>query len=136
MKAVRLLPTDTCATYALRRIGQDDLIDKIDYRDVDEWVKKVFVCLDYSVGLQEMKPGDLLFWESQKLMRLPTEIDEKGKILFNNRQVKYHFGVVEEDGYWSDITRLTIEPIPIIQLRRLDDWTKGRPKYILKFRNE
>lgn len=126
MDKVSLEKTDTCLTYALKRIGQDPNL--CTYENIHEFFNQ----LNFNKKQGELEVGDLLLWDKEmKWEWMPWRIAEDGKIEWKSVPMSFHFGIYEGDGYFSDCTRLVRPPHPSLRIRRLDELKKN-PDWILK----
>lgn len=128
LKAVTTTKTDTCLTYAFKRIGFESELNDI------EDLEKHFDLIDYFDFSSSIIIGDILvFTHNQENVVIGTHITEEGKILFHNRLIKRHCVVYEGDNLVSDLTRgsLNNSTTPSLRLRNLKE-IKVRPTYILR----
>jgi hypothetical protein len=128
IKAVVISKTESCLSYALKRIGADDLLP-IDY---DRMVSgEHFHVLRWS-ETADMQAGDLVLW-NRDLARslLPIEITTAGTIVHGYLPTGLHYAVYEGDGILSDSTR--DGDYPVVRLRKLADC---RPDWILRRRGD
>lgn len=125
LNKVQLEKTDTCLTYVLKRLGEEPNL--CTYENFHEYFNQhVFSRLKDSI-----KIGDILLWDKDvKWEWLPWSIDEKG-VRWKNVAVKFHFGIYEGEGTFSDTTRLVRIPHPSIRLRSIKD-VKRNPDWILR----
>jgi len=130
LNKVILLKTDTCLTYALRRIGKDELVNKVNYENVHDYFES-FQFTDRK--RLNLKVCDILLWQRDaKYIDMPWEISIDGKILWHRKIMGSHVAVYEGDGIISDNTRLINPPHPSIRVRKLEQLNK-MPDYILRF---
>jgi hypothetical protein len=125
LKPVVLEKTDTCLSYALKRIGAEGLLP-IDY---DRMVSgREFEVLRWREA--DMQVGDLVLWD-RDLTRslLPTEITTVGTIIHGYMPTGLHYAVYEGEGILSDSSR--DGDYPVVRLRKLADC---RPDWILRRR--
>lgn len=122
LNKVKLNKTDTCLTYALKRIGADNLVNKIDYENVHEY----FDFVNFGRRSQDkLKPGQILLWDRNvEYVDLPWSIDENGNIIWYKIPVAFHFAVYEGNDMFSDCTRLARSPHPSLRMRRFSDLKK------------
>lgn len=128
LKPVKLCKTDTCLTYAFKRIGKSELINDVTYDNIHDF-------FDSSVWTKnkKLKKGDILYWNrDMKYVDLPWEIDTDGKITWHRKSISSHVAVYEGDDIISDNTRFVIPPHPTLRVRKLSQLNK-MPDYILKF---
>lgn len=125
LKAIRLEKTDTCLSYALKRIGAEKLLP-IDYDGMVSGVTfEVF-------GWANIGPeiGDLILWDRDLTKSLlPVVIGEDGRIVHSYMQTGLHYAVFEGADLISDSVR--DNDYPIIRIRLLSD---TRPDRILRWR--
>jgi len=127
LKNVTLEKTDTCLTYALKRIG---LPTDITFEDIHDH----FELIRYRTGTKKLEVGDLFLWDKNiEWEWLPWSINSGG-IKWKSVPVKFHFGVYEGDGSFTDCTRLVTPPHPSLRFRNLLDLRKN-PDWILKSTN-
>lgn len=122
LKKVKLKKTDTCLTYALRRIGAEDLIDKISYENIHEY----FAFTNFGRRSKEkLQKGQILLWDRDvEYIDLPWSIDENGMIIWSKIPVAFHFAVYEGEDIFSDCTRLARSPHPSLRMRRFSELKK------------
>lgn len=129
LKEVTVGKSDTCLTYALKRIGSD-----LSITDVGE-IENYFEMTPYAdVGSKELVKGDLLLWtNAEQRLFVPNSIDKDGFITFHNTLVLRHLGVYEGNGKVSDCTRrmITDSYVPAIRMRYLKE-IKARPQFLLR----
>ena len=93
LKHVKLKKTDTCVSYALRRIGMEEkrITDYNSFISSDK-----FKISDFC-GTEELEISDLLMWDIEiETGWVCNEILSDGPILLSNKEMFfYHFGVVE-----------------------------------------
>lgn len=125
LKSIRLQKTDTCLSYALRRIGAERLLP-IDYGGmVSGTYFEVF-----GWGIIGPEIGDVILWDRDLTKSLlPIVIDGGGRIVHSHIQTGLHYAVYEGDDVISDCVR--DNDYPIIRLRLLSD---TRPDRILRRR--
>lgn len=128
LKAVTIQKTDTCLTYAFKRIGF-----KSEVTDIGE-LEQHFELLDYFEFSNDLKIGDILiFTHNQENVVLGTHITEDGKILFHTINTHRHSVVYEGEGLVSDVSRTGIKGLTLPSLRmRILKEIKIRPTYILR----
>lgn len=125
---VKLCKSDTCLTYAFKRIGKNDLISNVTYDNIHD-----FFISDVFTKNKKLRKGDILYWNrDSKFVDLPWEIDENGKILWHRKLIGAHVVVYEGDDIISDSTRTIQPPHPTLRLRKLSQLNK-MPDYILKY---
>lgn len=128
LKPVKLCKTDTCLTYAFKRIGKSELIDDVNYDNIHDFFESGVFTKN-----KKLKKGDILYWNrDSKYVDLPWEISEEGKILWHRKIVGSHVAVYEGDDIISDNTRFVQSPHPTLRVRKLSQLNK-MPDYILKF---
>lgn len=125
--------TDTCLTYALKRIGRcmgtahtDNLlinINEITYPDLISG--DYFEAIDFNP--KDCTVSDLLLWDKKvEEVAFPLEITTNGKVLSRKIWKGFHVAVVEENGIYSDYDGTKIK------LVSFDDGDFTRPDKILK----
>lgn len=128
LKPVKLLKTDTCLTYAFKRIGKSNLIDDVSYDNIHDFFESSVYRKNKKLNI-----GDILYWNrDSKFVDLPWEIDINGKILWHRKIINSHVAVYEGDDIISDNTRFVQPPHPTLRVRKLSQLNK-MPDYILKF---
>jgi hypothetical protein len=124
---VTLEKTDTCLTYALKRIGlKPDLC-------VYESINEHFHQIPWKARKKELTIGTILLWDTNLKWRwLPVSITKDGHIKNKLIHTGVHFAVYEGDGLISDCTRLhsPSPPSPSLRLRELSDM-KSTPDWLL-----
>lgn len=123
LQKVVLEKTDTCLTYALKRVGIDhNLCTYETFHDhFDQYVFKK----------RTLKKGDILLWDKDvKWEWIPWKITEEGVISWKHVPVGFHFAIYEGDGYFSDCTRLVRPPHPSLRFREIKD-LKRNPDWVL-----
>lgn len=124
---VKLTKTDTCLTYALKRLGLEPTY--CDHNSIHEY----FTQLPFPKKEVELEPGTIILWDKDmEWTWLPWKINTSGKIEWKNVQIGYHYGLYEGDGLFSDCTRLVNPPHPTLRMRKLSE-VKKRPDWILIF---
>lgn len=124
---VQLTKTESCLSYALKRIGKAGLLP-IDYEGMLSGT--VFEVLGGDLDNLDMVPGDIVVWDRdlQKTL-LPIEIDEAGRIVHAYVRTGLHYAVYEGGDILSDCVR--DGDYPVIRLRKLSD---TRPDRVLRLR--
>lgn len=128
LNPISLRKADTCLTYVLRRIGlppdfcsYEELGDKFD---------------QHAFKNRRLKIGDIFVWDNDiEWVWLPWKIDKSGKISNKSVSTRYHLGVYEGDGMFSDATRHIRPPHPSLRLREVKDLKKN-PNRVLTLSNE
>jgi len=117
---IKLLPvtlekTDTCLTYAFKRVGLSH--DVVIYEDLEN----LFEVKEYQAQL--LKKGRLLIWDKNRIEEvLPNHIDENGRILFLSTIRGIHVAVYEGDLLVSDCTRCEkFNSLPVLMMRYIRD---------------
>lgn len=130
---VILFKTDTCLTYALRRIGKLELVNEVNYENIHDH----FLSFQFTEKLKnKLQVGDMLLWQRDvKYVDMPWEIDIEGKILWHRKITGSHVAVYEGNGIISDNTRLIYPPHPNLRVRKLEQLNK-MPDYVLRFSND
>lgn len=125
---VKLYKTDTCLTYALRRIGKEELVNQCNYESIHDYFESTIF-----TSKKKLQIGDVLYWSRDSIFRdLPWEINQDGKILWHRKIIGSHVAVYEGDDMISDNTRSVQPPHPTLRVRKLSQLNK-MPDYILKF---
>jgi len=86
----------------------------------------------YKENKENLNIGDILLWEKDIHWEwIPWEINEGG-VVSKNIPIGFHFGIVEDNGYFSDVTRRRGIPphYPFLRKRKLED-LKTSPDWIL-----
>lgn len=122
---VTLKKTDTCLTYALKRIG----LEPINYGYDD--LEKDFEVHPFFFG-PKCNSGVLLMWDAHvKEVDIPWFISERGRIISRPIKTRIHIAVYEGDGLVSDCSRGEAPSgLPQLKLRHIDD-IKRQPDKIL-----
>jgi hypothetical protein len=129
LNKVVLDKTDTCLTYALKRIGLDPLL--CNYENFNEFFHQV----SWRSKKKKLEVGNLLLWDSDiKWKWMPTSISKDGHIKNKLVPTGFHFAVYEGDNLISDCTRLhsISPPSPSLRMRELSD-VKSNPDWILVY---
>jgi hypothetical protein len=129
---VTLEKTDTCLTYALKRIGLS--ADLCTYENINEHFHQI----PWRAKKKELSPGVILLWDSDlKWKWLPISISKDGKIKNKLVHTGVHFAVYEGDNVITDCSRLHSQspPSPTLRLRDLSD-VKSTPDWILIYDTE
>lgn len=125
LKSIRLEKTDTCLSYALKRIGADSMLP-IDYEGMMSGT-----CFEvFGWGIIRPEIGDIILWNRDLAKSLlPVVIGEDGRIVHSYIPTGLHYAVYEGNDVISDSVR--DNDYPIIRLRLLSD---TRPDHILRWR--
>lgn len=127
IQKVTIDKTDTCLTYALKRIGLDPKL--CNYENFNEF----FHQLPWKSKRKDLTPGTLLLWDKNiKWKWMPVSITKDGIIKSKSIPTEFHFAVYEGDNLVSDCTRLhsNTSTCPNIRMRELSDF-KNNPDWIL-----
>ena len=126
LKPVELLKNDTCITYALKRIGQEQLYP-IDYDDLLNG--ETFISFPFNE--EKLEVGDLLITESNVRNTLrPMVINEHKQIVHKRVWSGWHVFVFEGEGLVSEVSRPDF--YPEIALMKISDI---KPSKIVRLRN-
>jgi hypothetical protein len=102
LKAVELQKHDTCFTYALKRAGREIF----NYNSSDDYIQNSSVNLDRVHELRGLEKGDILMYKLTKsdttVVEVASEIDENGKVTWNDIRFDKHFMVYEGKGMISE----------------------------------
>lgn len=114
MIAVSIKKWDNCYTYALKRTDNTHLL-KTESNDVLDTYKLE------SFQMNELSPGDIIVSHHQPdIVTYANTITSSGQIISSELEFfGYHFMVVEENGYVSEVVRNN--GIPQIVMKELND---------------
>ena len=134
LNKVVITSNDTCTSYAFKRVGRQEYLNKLDTSDIEGWVSENFTCIGYEKAVQDnsIEKGDLLFWKPKTSEYMPREITESGTLLFQKVLTGFHFAVVEDLGLYSECTRIAYAPFPTLQIKRVGDYRERKPTYVIK----
>jgi len=124
--------TDTCLTYALKRIGLDPHL--CTYENFNEY----FHQMPWKSKKKDLLLGSLLLWDKEiKWKWMPVSISKDGLIKSKSIPTGFHFAVYEGNNLISDCTRLhsISPPSPTIRMRDMVDF-KSNPDWILIYDEE
>lgn len=125
MKPVILNKSDTCLTYALKRIGADGLLP-LDYPEMMSG--EHFQIFRYAQDRAQV--ADILVWDADmSRFAMANEISADGRLVYNLVVQGVHYAVCEEEGLISDCARNDF--YPYIQIRRL---AEVKPDWMLRRR--
>jgi len=127
IKSVVLDKTDTCLTYALKRIDCFDVYP-IDYDKLTNG--QIFEVLSYDKTI--LIKGDILLWDKWDVRSVPTatEITKERVILYHTIFQGFHCGIYEDKDLVSDCSQEQF--YPYLRLRVLSEMKK--PDKILRKR--
>ena len=125
LRNLQITKNDTCLTYVLKRLGYDFdfcnfmmLREKFDFMHYYDW---------------SLSTGDILFWDKKlEFDWMPTEIIS-GSLVWHKIPVKFHFGIYEGSGMFSDCTRLAHNPHPSLRMRNINTLDE-QPDWILRIK--
>lgn len=126
---VVLKKTDTCLTYALKRIG----LEPINYTYED--LEKDFHMKPFFFG-PDCNSGVLLLWDAnKKRTEIPWMILEDGRIVSKPVTTGIHVAVYEGQGLVSDCSRKdSPSSMPQLKMRHINE-LKRQPDWILIYKN-
>lgn len=125
--SVELTKTDTCLTYALKRIG---LAPTPNYKY--ENLESDFDMVPFFFGPQ-CNSGVLLLWDSNKeTVDLPWTITESGRIITRAISSRIHVAVYEGDGLVSDCSRdKAHSSLPVLKMRHINELGRQPDKILI-----
>lgn len=132
MKSVTLENSDTCITYALKRIGAETLLDGFDREKLQSLLDEHFYMLKY-IGVAS--PGELLLFASNRITPMPRSISAAGVLNYDEIHAGLHMGVVESPGYFSHLSRNHDHGnyLPCIKIDEINRY-KRLPDFVLRLK--
>lgn len=118
-----------CRSYALKRIGRDDLLTL-------DWLKNEFPKLlqKYKDDM-ELEVGDILVWKNANANNIYCPVSIQGnEVIFEQIKYAYHCGVYEGSGFVSDCVLAEINLPLVIRKRKLNQLS--RPDCYLRLEHE
>lgn len=115
LHSVQIHPTDSCFSYALKRVGvYEEVVKKklpvglLDFLDVPVETQDVLLLLPYSRHKKGILRGDILVWTDLESSHMhPSEIRENGMVVWHKLYEKIHAAVYEGDDLISNLTTTT-----------------------------
>lgn len=125
---VTITKTDTCLTYALKRLGSSPFIWS--YENID----KAFDITSFST-IEQLEVGDVVLWDANAhKVEMATHIDVKGNLTLTEVWARVHFAVYEGNGMVSDCSRRdNISSLPRLRVRELKTLER-MPDKVLRYR--
>jgi hypothetical protein len=132
LEPVTLQKHDTCFTYALKRARRE----VFNYNSSDDYIMNANVSVDRVHDLRGLEKGDVLMYKLSKddttIVEVASEIDEDGKVTWNDVKFDKHFMVYEGEGMISEAV-IEYNKMFSIQFRSIEPYLSNHKLFKISY---